>query len=294
MIGSSRPSPHERDSMFGAVMSVPAEIFAVGGGTKDIAQSVSEVAGAANRGVNSIDTLPLNARLQTELLLFRLDEDPAVQKLLSDISRVSKAIADAGMTVNDLPDRVESTVARTIREAESTQPEFRKTLAEGREVVSEARAAVDKAGSTIDKLGEEGWVERTTANAVAAGDAWKGAFEQINLLANPPRDPDAPPPEPAPPFDIKDAARTAEWATKAAQEVRGTVVEARGILEGDRLDERIRQFDATTRSALEGTASLAGGLLYRATFCAALLIVFFFAALFGYRYLVARTPRLRR
>jgi hypothetical protein len=280
--------------MFGALMSVPAGIFSVGGGTKDIAQSVSEVAAAADRSVEAVDSLPLNVRLQTELLLFKLEEDDTVQTLLGDISQVSSTIAGVGKTVEGLPDRIESTVAKTIREAESTQPEFRKTLVEGRGIVSEARAAVQDATSTIDNLGKEGWVERTTANTVAAGDAWKGAFEQLNLLANPPREPDAPPPEPSPPFDLKDAAATAEWATKAAEEVRGTVVEVRSIIDGEGLDQRLRQIDSTTRTALDESTVRISSLLDQATLRGVLLIAVFFAGLLGYRFAVTRIPRLQK
>ncbi|MHC4934184.1 MAG: hypothetical protein ACYTGV_18580, partial [Planctomycetota bacterium] len=276
MYHSARPSPRDRDQMFGALMSVPAGIFSVGGGVKDTAQAVSEVAASADRGVEAVDSLPLNVRLQTELLLFHLEEDDTIQKLLADLAKVSNAIADVGATVQSLPDRLDATVAKTIREAESAQPEFQKTLVEGRGIVSEVRASVQDATTTIDTIGKEGWVERTTAHTAAAGDAWKGAFEQLNLLANPPRDPDAPPPEPSPPFDIKEAAATAEWATKAAQEVRGTVVEVRSIIDGEGLDERLKQIDSTTRTALDESTARISGLLDKATLRGVLLIAVFF------------------
>jgi hypothetical protein len=294
MYRSSRPSPRDRDAMFGTLMSVPAGIFSVGGGTKDIAQSVSEVAASADRSVEAVDSLPLNVRLQTELLLFHLEEDDTVQTLLGDLSRVSNTLANVGATVESVPDRVESTIAKTIREVEAVQPELRRTLTEGRGIATEVRAAVQDATTTVDTIGREGWVERTSANAAAAGDAWKGAFEQINLLANPPRDPDAPPPEPSPPFDLKDAAATAEWATKAAQEVRGTVVEVRSIIDGEGLDQRLRQIDSTTRSALDESTARLGSLLDKATLRGVLLIAVFFAGLLGYRFAVTRIPRLQK
>ena len=278
---SARPSPSgDTSGAFEAILGVPAEIFSFGGGVKETAQAVEDVAVAAHHAVGAVEALPQTVRWQTELLLFDLKENETIQSLVEDAGQASDALAKVGNTVDKLPDRV----AQTIRDVEATQPEFRKTLAEGRGIVELAQATVDRAGQNIDKLQETfPSVERTTANAKEAGHAWKGAFEQLSLLANPPRDPNAPPPEPAPPFDIKEAARTAEWATKAAGEVKETVVEVRQIIEGKGFDERLERIDATTQSALDRTLANAGDLIDRITWRAVLVILVFFGALLGYR-----------
>jgi len=286
---SARPSPsQDKSGAFAAILGVPAGIFSFGGGVKETAQAVEDVAIAAHHAVGAVEALPQTVRWQTELLLFDLKDNETVQSLVRDSDRASAAVAKVADTVEKLPDRV----AQTIRDVEATQPEFRKTLAEGRGIVDQARGAVQDVGPVLDKLQETGqWVERTSANATEAGKAWEGALEQVNLLANPPKDPNEPPTPPGPPFDIKDAARTAEWATKAASEVKETVVELRQIVEGEGLDKRLEQIDTTTQSALDRTVASAGDVLDGLTWRAVLVIVVFFVALLGYRFAAAYVPR---
>jgi hypothetical protein len=134
-------------------------------------------------------------------------------------------------------------------------------------------------------------VKPVSANTKDAGQAWERAFEQLNLLANPPVDPNAPPKPDAPPFDIKDAAKTAEWATKAAGEVKETVVELRQIVEGEGIDQRLAQIDTTTQSALDRTVARAEDLIDRLMSRAIIVIVVFFVALLGYRFAAVLVPR---
>jgi ABC-type transporter Mla subunit MlaD len=250
--------------------------------------AVEDVAIAAHHAVGAVEALPQTVRWQTELLLYALDEDPTMRQLFRDADQASDALETVADTVEKLPDHVR----QTIRDVEATQPEFRKTLAEGHGIVEQARLTVEQAGQNLDKLQETmASIEPVTANTKEAGHAWEGAFTQLNLLANPPKDPNAPPKPDAPPFDIKEAARTAEWATKAAGEVKETVVELRQIVEGEGLDQRLAQIDTTTQSALDRTVASAGDLIDRITWRAVLVIVVFFVALLGYRFAAAFVPR---
>lgn len=286
---SARPSPsRDTSGAFAAILGVPAGVFSFGGGVKETAQAVEDVARVANHAVGAVESLPQTVRWETELFLFTLAEDETIRELVGDADRASDAVVRVADTVEKLPDRVR----QTIRDVEATQPEFRKTLAEGRDIVELAQATVDRAGLNIDKLHETfPSVERTSANAKDAGQAWEGAFAQLNLLVHPPRDPNEPPKPPAPPFDIKEAARTAEWATKAAGEVKEAVVEVRQIVEGRGFDERLEKIDATTQSTLDRTLAGAGDLVDRIAWRAVLVILVFFGALLGYRVALARLAR---
>ena len=262
--------------IFNVVMAVPEGIFTIGSGVKDTSVSISEVASAASRGVDVMSTLPLISRLQTELLIYSLEESEAVQKLLQDVSQVSDTVAGVGKTAEGLPDRIEEAAIRAIERVEETQPAFRKTLEKGDETLDKAAAVVDSARKTIDGIGpvldkvkDNGqWVERASEHLTHAGRAWEGAFEQINLMRK--RDPNQPPP---PPMDFKDLATTAEYATKAAEEVHATVVELRAMLEG----EGLTRVGATTNSAIG-----------RLTWSLVIVILVFFATLVGYRFVAAR------
>ena len=109
-------------------------------------------------------------------------------------------------------------------------------------------------------------------------------MEQVNLLVAQFDDPPGvTQPEPSPPFDMKDLARTAEEAAKTAEGLRATVVELRAIVEGDGLDKRLEQVNATTQSTLDQTTGAASVLINTITLRGAMLIVLFFLSLFGYR-----------
>jgi hypothetical protein len=286
---SARPSPsRDTTGVFDAILGVPAGVFSFGGGVKETAQAVEDVARVANHAVGAVEALPQTVRWQSELFLFTLAEDQTVRGLVKNADDASDAVVRVANTVEKLPNRVKE----TIRDVEAVQPEFRKTLAEGRGVVELAQATVERAGENIDKLQETfPSVERTSANAKEAGQAWEGAFAQLNLLVHPPKDPNEPPRPPAPPFDIKEAARTAEWATKAAGEVKETVIELRRIVEGQGLDERLAQVDSTTQTALDRTVARAEDLIDRLTWRAMIVIVVFFVALLGYRFAAVLVPR---
>ncbi|MHC4973700.1 MAG: hypothetical protein ACYTG3_15350 [Planctomycetota bacterium] len=285
----ARPSPSEDPSgAFQAILGVPAGVFSFGGGVKETAMAVEDVAIAAHHAVGAVEALPQTVRWQTELLLYALDEDPTMRRLFRDADQASDALESVAATVEKLPDHVR----QTIRDVEATQPEFRKTIAEGRGVVEQANLAVERVGRNLDKLQETlAAVKPVSANTKDAGQAWERAFEQLNLLANPPVDPNAPPKPDAPPFDIKDAAKTAEWATKAAGEVKETVVELRQIVEGEGIDQRLAQIDTTTQSALDRTVARAEDLIDRLMSRAIIVIVVFFVALLGYRFAAVLVPR---
>jgi len=289
--GAMRPSNRpgdlgsNRSSIFSTILNVPSDVFALGGGVKDTAQSISEVAASADRVATIAEDLPTVLRWQLELMSYDVDENRTVQTALGSIESIGK-------TAEAMPDRLRDTAVATLKEVEASQPEFRKTLAEGRGIVDEAHGAIRDASEALGKVrATTETVAATTEHLTAAGKAWEGTIRELNLLVNPPEDPNEPPSPPAPPFDVKDAAATAEWLTKAATELRGTIVEVRGLVESKDIDARLEQVDAATRSALDHTTTRAGDLVDRITWRAGLLIVVFFASLLGYRVARARLVR---
>ena len=291
--GMDRPGPSLDDGRKGGIMNavtnLPSEIFSLGGGVKDTAGAIDKVALAADRAVDTVDYLPIVLRWQTELLLFSLEEQGPIARILDDVTRISKTVEEVGKSAQKLPGDFKATLIEAIHEVEKTQPEFRRTLAESRGIVDQVHSTAKNVNTALDKAKEQGvWLEKTTLNAAEAGKAWEGAFSELNKLANPEKDPDEPPSEPSPPFDIKDAARTAEWATKAATEVHATVVELRRVIEGDGIDQRLRQIDETTAATLDRTADKVDGLVDRITIRGVILIFAFFAAMLLYRVLSGR------
>jgi len=274
------------------IAGLPSELFSLGGGVKDTAMAVSDVAKVAGRGVDGIETMPQMVRWQTELLLMELDENTTVKGLTENADRITSVAEKIGRTVETLPAEIEQAVTRILQEFERSQPEFRATLTEGRGAIDQARGAIQDVGPVLDKVREQGlWIEKTAVHATEAGTAWEGVFRELNLMVNPPLDPDAPPPEPSPPFDMKDLASTAEWTTKAAVELRATVADVRGMIDGDGLDKRLEQVDSTAKGTLDLTSAHATALINTITWRAAALIALFFVLLFGYRMFSVRTAR---
>jgi hypothetical protein len=274
------------------IAGLPSELFSIGGGVKDTAMAVYDVAKVADRGVDGIESMPQMVRWETELLLMHVEENETVMSLTANADRFADVAERIGRTVETLPAEIEKAVTRIVSKFETTQPEFRATLTEGRGAITEARGAIQDVGPVVDKVAEQGpWIEKTATSATEAGAAWEGVFRELNLLVHPPLDPDAPPPEPSPPFDMKDLASTAEYTNKAAVELRAAVADVRGIIDGDGLDQRLQQVDTTTRNTLDLTSEHATALINTITWRAAGLIVLFFALLAGYRVIVTRSAK---
>jgi len=296
MSGVAGPTDFDDDTMVeNALLAVPDSVFSLGGGVKDTAHGISDVAVAATKVGSVVESLPWSVRWQTELLLYNIEEYETTKQLRRNLEEISQSVATVSTRVDALPKDLQRTVTQAAEEVERMQPELRATLKEGRGVVDQAKATIQEANTALDKVQETGiWVEKTAAHATEAGKAWEGAVEQVNLLVAQFDEPaDAPPSEPSPPFDMKDLARTAEEAAKTAEGLRATVVELRAIVEGDGLDKRLEQVNATTQSTLDQTTGAASMLINTITLRGAMLIVLFFLSLFGYRIAAAQLIRNR-
>jgi hypothetical protein len=269
--------PTADTGMMEVLAAVPEGIFSLGGGVKDTAVSVHEVARAVEQGVDVVGVMPKMVRLQTELLLYALEEDPVINRVLDDVSRVAKATEQAGNTIERMPEELQEATSRLVKEIEETQPAFQKTLQEARAVVAdsrtiaeEARGAINEAEPVVTKI------ESATGKAAEAGAAWEGAFEQLNILVGS-EDPE--PAEPGEPFDFKDVVTTAESATMTAQDVRAAVQDLRAVVEGDAADKRVAAFEASTVAAID-----------RVTRSGVMLILTFFGALLVYKFVARWIP----
>ena len=296
MSGVAGPSDFDDDDgVERALLAVPDSVFSLGGGVKDTAAGISDVAGAANRGASVVEAMPWMVRWQTELLLYNIEEYETIKQLVRNVDEITRAITTVSARVDALPDDLNTTLNNAAKQIESTQPEIRATLKEGRGIVDETRAAIQDTNTALDKVQEQGvWIEKTAAHATEAGKAWEGTVKEVNKLMESFDDPDAPKQtEPSPPFDMKDVARTAEEATKTAIELRASVVDLRAIVEGDGIDKRLESIDKATKSTIDGTTAAANALVNTITIRAALLILLFFGSLFGYRFAAGMLPKNR-
>ncbi|MEM8883179.1 MAG: hypothetical protein AAGD14_03835 [Planctomycetota bacterium] len=285
-IGTSIDPASKDDVVTNVILAVPEGIVAIGSGVKDTAVSISEVASAAEQGVEVLGATPAMMRWQTELLLYTLEENQTIVQLLSNVDEVSDAVTSMSRTAEELPSRVEASVVKVLEEAEASQVEYRKTLAEGRAIVEETRAIIGDTRAIVDRVDpmlarvhENGkWIESAAGRATEAGNAWTGTVQEVQKLVDSFDDPDAPTPaEPSPPFDFKDVVTTAQEATATAESLRASVADLRAMLEGPAANRSVQQIEASTAAAID-----------RAKGAGIVLILTFFGGLIVYRLIASR------
>jgi hypothetical protein len=202
--------------------------------------------------------LPYILRTITETGMYDVLDQPETIRLLSDISRLSKAIEGIGLTAKELPDqfgeerkKLMDDLLKAEKKFRGLSADIRKSLATGNEMAvssNEAAASINRAAISIDKL-----------------------VKRIHDRGKPGK------------FDIMEWFETFHEVSEAAKQAQVLVAMVDKLLADHGLEQEMSHlkqgFDA---------------LLLRAFILAALLIVFFFLALLGYRYLSQQFLRRRK
>lgn len=258
------------EGAFAKIAKAPLEVLKIGGGVKDTAMAINKIGKVADRLVTVADDLPLQIRWETQLLLYDLNDNPGIARLLDDADAVAESIAGVAKTVEKLPSRVGDEVKETLKQVEDQQEELRKTIKDVRGVVDETnatvqntQAALKEAKATIDTVNE------AAKSLTKTGEAWKPAFEELNKIVNPPKDPDA---VPGPPLDFKDVVKASGNFTDTAVEIRGALKELRELIGSNDLKGAVGQ---ATESA--------GTLVTHIMLMVMGVIVVFFVCLFAYK-----------
>ena len=293
---------HKGTTKFVEILKMPTQLFTIGGGVKDTAVAISEVASAADRAADIVEDLPLAIRWQVQLMMMDLDQSPTIEALLRDVERASASVEALTKTADGLPAKVQAELSKTLREVEQQQAELQKSLTAARGVVSEARATVAETRTVVqaaddalrganDTVKE---VKLATEALERAGKAWEPTFRELNALVNPggggsddgePKDKGGDDSASAEAdsgggggggggFDIKDIAKGADGLTSAAIELRGLVKEVRDLIQAGELAQAASQ-------ANTAVASAADTIMWRAI----IVIAAFFGLLLGYRFL---------
>jgi len=117
-------------------------------------------------------------------------------------------------------------------------------------------------------------VEKASRGFADAGDAWRAVLEQYERTMTSLRESQKPEAEQeAGAYDFEAMARTTEGLAAAAGQTRHLLVELRGLIESDRLTERMTEVDRTAEVVVARTAGETRRLVDHITWCAMQLIL---------------------
>ncbi len=244
-------------------------------GAKDAAESV-------DRLTDMISDMPALTRLQTELLLYDVNQGEAAKALREDINRVSRSVERVSKAAESLPEEVRTQVTTAWKEIESSQSNLQKTLEEAKATVTEVNNAVKEANTTVES------VDKALKSFTEAGKQWEPtarAFQDLLKDAKGPPDPPGTPPGPT----ITDYGNTLDKLSKSAVDLRTLIQEIRELTGSDVITKRLDDLDASVAKTAATTEDLVDHIAWRAV----QLILVLIAGLLGYRFVSLRISAKR-
>ncbi len=173
--------------------------------------------------------------------------------------------------------------ARLVESLERGSQGVEELGAAGRRAVDVAEAMPANIREQVERLNETALlraerittsVEKASRGFADAGDAWRAVLEQYERTMTSLRESQKPEAEQeAGAYDFEAMARTTEGLAAAAGQTRHLLVELRGLIESDRLTERMSQVDRTAEVVVARTAGETRRLVDQVTWCAMQLIL---------------------
>jgi len=220
-------------------------------------RSVDEARNLAERFTFFVKYLPYIVRTTTETSIYDVLDQPETIRLLSDINRLTTAIDGIGLTAKQLPDRLGKEREKLMDDLLKSEKKIRVLSGD----IREALATGERMATSANKA------------AISANQAALTVDTLVSRIYDRA--------EPGS-FDVMEWLDTFRQGSEAAKQAQALVATLDKFLTDHGIEQRVSQlkqgFDA---------------LLLRAFFWAALLIVFFFLALFAYRYLSKRFLEVR-
>ncbi len=251
----------ETGGAFDDIIGLPMAPFRAIAGVESGAQAIHEFNATAAQFTEIVDQLPQRMRWQMELLSYDLQEQGGVlEQSLGSFNLVAQSMDRLSLAAESAPEDVRAAVHEAAAEIDQRNAALRLLLADFRAALTETGATAKDVSGLMDAL------ERTSVQVNQAGVAWSGLVSELSA-PDPPLPPGAPPPKP---FDILDYEKTAVAIQTTAADLRALMAEIERT--GDGVSSAVA--DRLLRNAL-------------------ILIVAFFAALLGYRWLASRIAPTR-
>jgi hypothetical protein len=226
------------EARFGWVTSIPMAPFRFVTGIDEGAAAIRHFSSVADRFARRIDNLPQETMWEAQLLLFDVEQRPAVQRTVASLESASEAgtslaaSADRfARTVETLPADLRRELDAALATIDSRQQELRTTIDEVRAALSDARDVAEKSGAVVRDAKSAG--EGFDKTAASVGEAAKSlesavkAYQAMMLSVHPPDAPEKPKEPGGRPFDVLEWKATADSIAAAAAELRGALTEFR-------------------------------------------------------------------
>lgn len=253
-------SSAETGGAFDDIIGIPMAPFRAIAGVESGAAAIHEFNATAAQFTEIVDQLPQRMRWQLELLSYDLQEQGGVlEQSLDSFHSVAESANRLSLVAERLPDDTREAILNVSTELEKRSATLKSLLAEYRGAITETGATAGNVSNLVDALAH------TSEQLNQAGVAWGELIAKVRTPEPPPQPGEAQ----SRPFDILEYEKTAVAIRSSAEEIRGLL--------GDVEKSRENVVTAITHQLLiDGV----------------ILIVVFFAALLGYRLIVARiAPR---
>jgi hypothetical protein len=237
------------------LLTLPLSPFRAFEGVDAGAKAISDFNQTAREFSAVVQQLPDALRLQSELLLYDVEDRETVVQGLAAFESMARSAEQASATLERLPE------------------DLRTTLADSKDAIAEANQALASAQALAGPLAQ------AAEQVKLAGDAW-------NALINPKPEPQQ---EPSRPFDIREYAATARDIGAAAAQLQGLTDQLHQLVESKQLETAF----GPVSSAVGDADARARALVDRAAWRGAELLLLLFALLLAYRALAPRIARAR-
>jgi hypothetical protein len=269
------------ESVFSAVTKIVPSL-----GIKDTAVSIADVSKSVDGVGEVIQDIPRLTRWNAQLLLYDLDESPALHGVRQSIHSISESVARFNDILEKLPERLQAEIGKTLDDIDAKQEGIRKTLEEAKGVATGARDAAVALEATVKQAETAiASAERATAAFAAAGEKWEPVMASLLAITGP--GPSEYKPSTGPDPNIVNLIRVAEETGKMSAQLHATLAELKGILEGKAMD----QLNANARGTLDHTADRLDAVIDHAAWRGVHLAVGIAVLALLYRLVAARVGR---
>jgi hypothetical protein len=265
-------------SALNSVLAIPLSPFRALEGIDTGAQAIADVASVADRFASIIAELPEQLRWHVEILLYDLDQQPALNLVASSTDRVAMSSSRLAGVAEGLPDRLDASLERTLGALTEESEGLLAVVEEARATAAETRGAIGAAQELAERI------ESAIGAATTAGDAWRDAFAELNAMKS---ESGTAPADPNGGFDLKDLESAAIEVARAGAELRAAIGELRGLLVDESIDRTTQRVDEAAERAVSSTRDATAELVDLAFRRALWLVLAVLAASVAYRF-VAR------
>lgn len=242
-------------STFGWIIHLPMSPFRALEGVSSGAAAIREFNQTALELTRLVGILPQQVRWQLELLMYDIEDRDTVVRTLAALQGLERSADRASRAVENLP----ADLGLSLEASRGALAEASHTIAEARALV----AALDPAVQGI----------RSTS------EIWAGLLQR-NDAATSGR-------EPARPFDVREWENAAREISRTVTSLQTLAIEVRTLSEAQPSSRAV----AEVRAVLDAADARARGIVDRAFWRLAALLVLFFGLLAAYRLTLGRGPR---